>query len=357
MSGAALLLAGLLAAPAGAVRPLTPLAPEFPRDAAWINSRPMTMAQLKGRRVVVAAFTNHFNINSIRVIERLNRWWRDYSPHGLMIIGIHTPDYDFDRESVVVRKAVRRLGVRYPVVVDGGRVLWRAYVNEGWPALFLIDHEGRIIHDRLGEGGAGEFETEFLAALERMNGWRPPLSYRPPKDERAERCGEATASIYLGARRGVRVNEVQEESLRSMNVLSKARDGEVSTSGKWTVETDALRFDDVPGEEWEGRMQVVYQGAQAHAVLTRKTDKPVAVYVKQDGLWLHPGNADADIRWDKEDRSYTLVEEPRLHRLAKNATDGMRELILLPAAKGVAVAGFEFSDRCQAQKPEEKNAR
>lgn len=354
MRTAAVALCALLASPARAVRPITPAAPEFTRGAAWINSRPMTLAQLRKHRVVVVAFTNHFNANSVRVLERLNRWWRQYSPHGLMVVGVHTPDYDFDRDPVIVRKAVRRLGVRYPVMLDNGRVLWRAYQNEGWPALFLIDEQGRIIHDRLGEGGSAEFETELLAALDRMNGWRPPRSYRPPKDPPRDLCGETTPSLYLGARRGKRAIPLDDDA-HAGRVLSKARDGELAVSGNWATDTDALRFDEAR-QGWEGRMQVVYQGGQAHAVMTRASPQPAAVYVKQDGLWLHPGNANMDVRWDKEDRSYVLVDEPRLHHLTKNKADGMHELTLYPSQKGVAVAGFEFSDRC-AGEPEQGASR
>ncbi|MFH1725958.1 MAG: redoxin domain-containing protein [Elusimicrobiota bacterium] len=327
-----------------AARPLTPPAPEFTEGAAWVNSAPFTLERLRGRRVVVVSFMNAFTLNSIRTFERLQRWWDRYALDGLMVIGAHTPDYDFDRDPLQVRKAVKRFGITFPVLIDSGRLLWSAYANEGWPAHYLIDHKGRIIHDRLGEGHYAEFEREILTALNDLNGYRPPEAYRIPKDPARADCGEFTRPLYLGVRRKVKILEIRPKKIEP---LVRARDGEVATRGLWSSEAEALRYNGNP-EKFRDGLRIVYRGAEAVTVASRFGPRPVRLYVRQDNLWLHNGNANADVRWDEKDRSYVLVDEPRLYYLIKNAKKGrLHELMLYPTKKGIAISSFEFSDHCE----------
>ena len=337
--------AAALASSAGAVRPIRPNAPEFPEGAAWVNSKPLTLKSLRGKRVVLVSFLNASNIHSIRASAKLNDWWDRYALHGLMVVGVHDSDFDFDRDPGEVRRGLKRMGVRFPVVLDSGRRLWTAYANEGWPARYLIDHKGRIVHDRLGEGGDREFEQELLAALGRFNGYEPPEDYRIPEDPRRAECGLATDPFYLGARRGREVLPVRPVRIKA--VLA-SREGEPSRTGEWTSEPDAYRFEGKDHSGFSSYLQVIYQGAEAFAVLGRTGPSPVDVYLKQDDLWLHSGNAGADVQWDAQGRSFVLVDEPRLYRLSANKRQDAHELRLYPGARGLGAYGFEFSDFCQA---------
>lgn len=346
MRGVRALLAGALllsAAPAArAVRPITPPAPEFPKNAAWINSLPFTMKRLKNRRVVIITFLNFYSINSIRTIPWLNRIWDQYALKGLMIIAVHSPDYAFDRDPSEIRRAAERLGVRFPVFVDGAKRLWKTYRNTGWPAHFLVNHKGLIVHDWLGEGGHAEFEHEILLALGRM-GQRPPRNYEVPADKKRRDCATATKAFYLGARRG---KELKKISPRKIHAIIESRDGEAAVHGKWTIEADGARFKG-DRKRLNSRLQVIYHGAEALPIMARMGPRPARVYVKQDGLWLHSGNANTDVKWDDDDRSYVLVDHPRLYYLTRNRKRRMYELTLFPDEAGVVFSGFEFSDRCQ----------
>ncbi|HVE14272.1 MAG TPA: redoxin domain-containing protein [Elusimicrobiota bacterium] len=344
MRGLALAAALLLPAPAGAVRPLTPPAPEFPPNAAWLNSQPFTLKGLRGKRVVLVAFINTSTANSLRSLKTLNRWWDQYALKGLLIVGVHAPDFDFDRDPVVVRDSLKRLGVRFPVMVDSGRRLWRAYENEGWPAFYLVDHKGLIVHDRLGEGGAQEFEEELLGALERMNGFRPPASYRVPPDPPRQDCGTATAPMYLGGRRGKPIPEISRDQT---NAILFSRDGEIAQSGRWQSDMEALRFAGASNADLSAQFLVVYQAAEAYAVMGRSGPKPVKVFLRQDNLWLHAGNAGPDVRWDSENRSYVLVDVPRLYYVTRDPKADAHELRFFPGARGASFYSLEFSDLCQ----------
>ncbi len=336
----------LLPAPARAVRPLTPPAPAFPEDAAWVNAQPMTMGLFKGRRVVVVAFLNLGNYRSRRAAKVLARWWDRYALEGLMVVGVHTPDYEFDRDPLQVRRTVRDAGVPFPVVIDTRKKLWDGYQNEGWPAFYLVDHKGRVIHDKLGEGGYGNFEREILAALENFNGYRPRADATFEADPKPLACGTATAAVYLGSRRGAKVAPL---AAKSNLPLTPVRDGELAMDGRWEEEAESLRFTG-RGDGVKDELYLIWRGAEAGAVLSRLSTEPTSVFVKLDNLWLHGGNAGPDVKWDDSDRSYVLVDGGRLYQLAHDPNrDRMHELSLLPGGPRVAAHAFEFSDHCEAQ--------
>ena len=161
MRALALLLC--LAAAARAERPINPPAPEFPPASAWLNATQLSLARMRDRKVVVVAFINPTSINSVRVLPALNAWFDRYALHQVMVIGVLTPDLNFHREPVWAKNLVKRYGIEYPVILDSDRRIWKAYGNEGWPALYLVDRKGRIVFDRLGElytlepGGGARF--------------------------------------------------------------------------------------------------------------------------------------------------------------------------------------------------------
>jgi hypothetical protein len=324
---------------------ITPPAPEFPKGSAWLNSEPFTLERLRGRRVMLIAFINTNAAASIRTFRQLNLLWDGLALEGLMLVGVLTPDYESDRDPGAVRKALARFGIRFPVVIDSSRALWRGYSNEGWPAHFLVDQEGKVVFERVGSGEPQELERELLQVLRDFNGFRPggetPLAQEPESP-----CGKATRPVYIGGRRGAKVPSLDP---RLVPAIGESQDGQVSSMGSWTFEPDALRAGKA-GEELETGVRLVYRGAEALAVLNRpKAGKPIPIFVKQDGLWLNERNAHQDIRWDKRKHSFVLVDEPKLYYLARNAKDDMHELFLYPSGPGAGVSAFEFSDACQTQ--------
>jgi hypothetical protein len=191
-------LAALLAAPARASRPIMPPAPEFPAGAAWINSAPLTLARLRGRKAALVVFLNPTGLRSIRLLPVLKAWFDRYALSQLMVIGVVTPDLAVGKDASWVRAEVRRAGVEFPVVVDADRRLWNAYGNEGWPALYVIDSKGRVAFDHLGEGDYEELEAELREALGDVAGRLPePVAASEP---RTKDCGRATPDAPLGAR-------------------------------------------------------------------------------------------------------------------------------------------------------------
>ncbi|HKJ23683.1 MAG TPA: redoxin domain-containing protein [Myxococcota bacterium] len=152
------------ALPAAAARPSPPRdAPEIHADA-WINGEPGTMADLRGRVVLVEFFT--FACGNCQNVEpHLKRWHARYADQGLVTVAVHTPELAFERDVAKLRAYVTEHGIEYPVAVDGGYTTWRRFRNWAWPTIYLVGKQGRIRHVRVGEGGYDETEATIRALL------------------------------------------------------------------------------------------------------------------------------------------------------------------------------------------------
>lgn len=139
-------------------------APEFTGIERWLNSEPLTLSQLRGR-VVLVDFWTYACINCIRTLPHVNRWAELYTPQGLTVVGVHTPEFPFERTTRNVEVAMRRHGVKHPVAQDNRYGTWKAYSNQYWPAAYLIDAQGRIRYKHFGEGEYDRTEAVIRALL------------------------------------------------------------------------------------------------------------------------------------------------------------------------------------------------
>lgn len=341
----ALALALLLAAPARAERPINPPAPEFPPGAAWLNAKFLSLERLRGRKVTLVAFLNPTSANSLRTLPALKAWFDRYALHDAMVIAVITPELDAHRDPVWVKRIMKRFGVEFPVVLDTDRRLWKAYGNEGWPALYIVDHKGRIVFDRLGEGGYQEVERELRTALLGLvsaDTLPQPVNPAEPKI----RCGRATPDIPFGARHGGgEAIALDQDFSRARSFIVASREGEKATYGKWDAEPDGLRLAQKNSSQ-SAFVRVVYGGAQALATLAPSPTGRTRVFVKQDDLWLHEGIAGKDIRFDDDGRSFVELDETRLYDLVRDPADRPHELYLIPDRRGAGIFGASFSDAC-----------
>jgi thiol-disulfide isomerase/thioredoxin len=140
------------------------LAPELTKIPGFINSEPITLADLRGK-VVLVDFWTYSCINCIRTIPYLNAWYEKYSDNGLVIVGVHTPEFEFEKDYNNVRAAVEKFGIRYPIAQDNEKETWKAYENRYWPRKYLIDPDGYIRYDHIGEGAYAETEKVIQSLL------------------------------------------------------------------------------------------------------------------------------------------------------------------------------------------------
>ncbi|HLO49209.1 MAG TPA: thioredoxin family protein [Kamptonema sp.] len=154
----------LLAADRVAVSPSGPLLPEFQGISQWLNSAPLKIADLKGK-VVLVQFWTFACINCQRTLPYIVRWHQQYAERGLQIVGIHTPEFPFERDVNNVKKALKEYQITYPVPLDNEFKTWLAYKNEYWPHLFLADRQGIRRYDHIGEGAYEETEQTIRRLL------------------------------------------------------------------------------------------------------------------------------------------------------------------------------------------------
>ncbi len=147
------------------------LAPDLSSIDGYINtnSLPITISQYKGKKVVLLDIWTYSCINCQRTIPYLNEWYKKYEDNGLVIIGLHTPEFAFEKIQKNVEKAVTDFGIKYPVVLDNDFSTWRAYENQYWPRKYLIDIDGFIVYDHAGEGQYAETEKQIQKALSELN--------------------------------------------------------------------------------------------------------------------------------------------------------------------------------------------
>ncbi len=139
--------------------------PEIVNPSGFINTDEITLSEFIGEKVILVDFWTYSCINCQRTTPYLNAWWRKYKDQGLMIIGIHTPEFEFEKDIENVRAAVEKFGIEYPVVLDNDYATWTAFGNRYWPHKYLIDQNGNIVYDHIGEGAYEETEKEIQNAL------------------------------------------------------------------------------------------------------------------------------------------------------------------------------------------------
>jgi thiol-disulfide isomerase/thioredoxin len=210
-------------------------APAFVTDGVWFNtagSPPLTMEGLRGR-VVVIDFWTYSCVNCVRTIPYLKAWYDTYKDKGLEIVGVHTPEFEFEKDRNNVGRAIRDLGVNWPVVLDNGYLQWNAYSNRYWPAHYFIDANGRLRYAHFGEGGYQASERIIRTLLaEAGESVGAPVSASGPT------LTSRTPETYLGfdrAKRFVSAVPIAPDKAMEYAPAHSPGNGEWSLSGTWTV--------------------------------------------------------------------------------------------------------------------------
>jgi len=340
-----------------------PTAPT-PGDVQWIDSRPLTMAGLEGR-VVLIDFWEYTCINCVRTFDENKKWYERYHKYGFEIVGVHCPEFDIAYQVSNVKEAARRFGLPYPVVVDDKFLIWRAYHNSTWPNRFLIDAKGYIRYDRSGEGEDSALEHAIQQLLkEARPGLQFPPSYTIPPDSNAfaPSCGETTPEMYVGqwGDRGILSNKERYRKGKTIDYALPANveDGHAAVSGRW--ETDRGNTSGQSNRMiYRGKKSGVapssdelvmrYHARELYAVMNVEHGRPSRVYIRQDGKDLTSQSKGVDVRFDAEGHSYIEVREPRMYYLTANPKSSSHKVELFPTRSGLTINSFTFGNDCQTQ--------
>lgn len=247
-------------------------APEFESIQAWINSEPLTLAGLRGK-VVVLDFWTYSCINCLRTLPHVKAWYDAYRDDGLVIVGVHTPEFAFERDPGNVRRAVRDHGISYPVALDPEFGTWQAWDNQYWPAKYFVDRAGRIRYAHFGEGDYEESERVIRELLAEDEG-------DPVSDAIADETpsGPQTPESYLGYGRIDRFlgSTIQPDREADYEIPRSVPLHGLAYGGRWTVEAERI----VAGEQ--ATLRLNFLGSDVFLVLGTAGD-PERVEVALDG--------------------------------------------------------------------------
>ena len=219
--------------------------PPFTGATAWLNSEPLTPEGLRGK-VVVADFCTYTCINWLRSLPYVRAWDERYRGDGLVTIGIHTPEFSFERSLDNIRPALEQMRVRYPVAVDNDYAVWSAFSNHYWPALYFVDAGGRIRHHRFGEGDYERSEVVIQQLLGEAGAdvsGADLVSVDPSGPEVAANWGALnTPETYLGYRQTENFASpggMERDAPKNYDAPQRIRHNHWALSGDWTVMAEA----------------------------------------------------------------------------------------------------------------------
>ena len=226
-------------------------AKEFVNPSGFINTAPFTIASLVGAKVILVDFWTYSCINCQRTLPYLNRWQELYADKGLAIVGVHTPEFEFEKDIANVRTAVAKFGITYPVVLDNDYGTWRAYQNQYWPRKYLIDTDGFIVYDHIGEGDYDETERKIQELLaEHMarhgTGAPEPTITEPPGAVDVNFGKVGTPETYFGANRNgaylgnVKTSVTGRQTL-TMSAPAEQKDDVTYLAGEWEFTDEFAR--------------------------------------------------------------------------------------------------------------------
>ena len=303
MKVAQMLLAALLtlAAPIHAMAKGTP----FDGASNWLNSPPLSADQLRGK-VVLVQFGTYTCINWLRTLPHVRAWAEKYQKHGLVLVNVHTPEFEFEKNMDNVRRAVKELRLAFPVAVDNDYAVWRAFANNAWPALYLIDAQGRLRYRHLGEEEYERSERMIQQLLAEAGATGVPRDLVAVGGQGAEAAADwaslRSPETYLGPERGE--NRVHAAPAR-------LRLNQWTVSGSWTPKRQALVL-----SKPNGRIAFRFHARDLHMVMgPAAAGSQVRFRVLIDGKppgAAHGGDIDAQGNGTvTEQRMYQLVRQPK----------------------------------------------
>jgi thiol-disulfide isomerase/thioredoxin len=282
--------------PMSATEPIPNALSALDRAPVWLNSEPLAAQELRGRVVLVDIWT-YSCINWLRTLPYVRAWAERYRDRGLVVVGVHCPEFGFEHDLDNVRHATRELGVDYPVVIDNDFAIWQSLANHYWPAVYLVDRDGRIRFHHFGEGNYEKTEQ----AIQQLLGI-------DEETVRVEAGGLAEAAdwdtlgspeTYLGDARGERRSD------RRANGLAL---NDWALAGQWTVEEEAAILDAAAGS-----IAYRFQARDLNLVLAPPTSgAPVRFTVLLDG---QPPQDDHGL--DVNEAGEGTVDEPRMYQLVR----------------------------------------
>jgi thiol-disulfide isomerase/thioredoxin len=316
------------------------LAPELTSVNGYINSEPITLADLRGK-VVLVDFWTYSCINCIRTIPYLNAWYEKYADEGLVVVGVHTPEFEFEKDYNNVKAAVEKFGIKYPVVQDNEKATWEAYENRYWPRKYLIDNEGYVRYDHIGEGAYAETEkiiqsllterTEFIGANITIDqSISTPESSQSVNFDRIDTpelyFGYKYARAPLGNSEGYKPEQVVRYTIsEDTNIMSNR----IYLDGEWKNNADYMEL-----QSDVGRIVLSYSAKAVNIVAGGNGE----LHIFDDSFPLNNSSRGADVSED----GIVKINGQRLYNIIDHKDYGSHQIEIEVAGRGFQIYTFTF---------------
>lgn len=305
--------------------PRGPIAPELIPGGVWFNSEPLTLAELKGR-VVIIDFWTYSCINCQRTLPYLRQWYEKYRDKGLVIIGVHSPEFEFEKNPKNVQQAITDFGLTYPIMQDNDFATWKAYNNHYWPAKYFIDKEGQIRHTHFGEGEYDESEKVIQELLKEAGA----QDITSEIDNPTYQITSKTPETYLGYERMQNFaspEDITQNALATYTTPTNLGKNQVSFEGSWNV------MGEYANPQQGAKLLLNFDAKEVFLVMRSKsTSTRVKVYL--DGKLQNFG--------DDNKNGIVTVDTDRLYKLINLPTPGRHILRLEFEDSNVELYAFTF---------------
>ena len=288
--------------------------PEFAAGVPWLNSAPLTREKLRGK-VVVIDFWTYSCINCLRALPYINAWYSHYKDSGLVIVGVHSPEFGFEKDAANVRMAIAKFGIRYPIVLDNDFAIWKAYNNRFWPAHYFIDATGKVRGHHFGEGKYDGSERTIRTLLTEAGAKNLPAPIASTAGEgvsaAADTANVRSPETYLGFKRGSNFQSpasFERDAPKNYQLPPALTLNQWALAGRWLVSAEKAQLETAPG-----RIAFRFKARDLHLVLGPGPGKaPARFRVLLDGK--PPG---ADHGMDIDANGAGKVSEHRLYQLIR----------------------------------------
>lgn len=322
------------------------MAPEFKAVSGYINTSPITLKDLKGK-VVLVDFWTYSCINCIRTLPYLVDWNSKYADKGLVIVGIHTPEFEFEKNTDNVKAAVQKFGIKYPVFQDNDKGTWNAYENRYWPRKYIIDSEGYIRYDHIGEGGYAETEKVvqiLLAERAALQGaqtldFNSSALSNPANIQSVDFNKVNSPELYfgyqfardvLGSPEGFKPDQVVNYSIPSSDLKANV----IYLQGEWKNNPDNL---ELVGDS--GKIALAYSAKSVNIVAGGSGQAKVS----EDGIESVSADSTNSTRGSDLDSEGELsIDGQRLYNIASHPDYGNHYIVLDVMGKGFQAYTFTF---------------
>lgn len=302
---------------------------EFTGIQGWINSQPLTMESLKGK-VVLIDFWTYSCINCVRTLPYITKWDEQYRDKGLVIIGVHAPEFEFEKTRANVEAAVAQHGIQYPVALDSNLDTWTAFHNQYWPAHYLINRQGQVVYTHFGEGHYAETENNIRVLL--------GLDAKADADSGAAVSSQGqTPETYLGyARAGARYSSPEpamQDVVHTYSFPKSLNADQWALQGKWKIEGQRIIAIDAGA-----RLRLNFTAGKVFLVLGAQNNQPIKTTITLNGK--APGDAAG-----KDAPGGTLtVTQHTLYELIAQKTPASGMLEITADAPGLEAYAFTFGN-------------